>query len=211
MRILLALCVVPTIVLAGGTDDQHPNTLQYYSGKFGYYHPSEALNNGLIVGLDGITEFVRYNFFISGAVELYPKQSVGVFQNPQPNGNPAPGVSQQQLFLIPIHVNVAYKLLDFPDADSRFYVGIGGGYYFYFYSATYTTQSGSLLGGSLTSASDSKNGGNVFGAAFARILVNKIFVEPRVYLATSSNDEMGGNRFVVDPSGFSVTLGFQYH
>ena len=45
---------------------------QYYSGKVGFYSPSNGLNNGLILGVDGITEFNKFNFFLSGDIDFYP-------------------------------------------------------------------------------------------------------------------------------------------
>src|SRR5882672_5345998 len=101
--ILLVFLTLPALASASG--DEPPNTRQYYSGKFGYYQPGEGLNNGLLIGLDGITEFVHYNIFLSGAVDFYPKQSISIFKDPQPNGNKPPDVSQQQMLLFPIHIN----------------------------------------------------------------------------------------------------------
>ena len=193
----------------GGDDKPSPNTRQYYSGKLGFYHPSDGLNNGLLVGVDGITEFTRYNFVLTAAADLYLKQSIDIFQNPQPNGGQPPDVTGQQIILLPLHLNVGYKLFELSDADTRAYIGVGGGYYFYFYSVTYRS-SGGVLGGPLTS-SDTKNGGNIFGSVFTRLMVSQVFVEPRLYFAAKSDDATGGYSLVVNPSGFAVTLGFQYH
>lgn len=187
-----------------------PNTIQFYSGKFGYYRPSDGLNNGLLFGIDGITEFTHYNFFLSGAIDVYPKQTIDIFEDPQPGGGAPPNVTQQQIILLPLHLNAAYKLFEVTDADTRGYIGLGGGYYFYFYSVTYQT-SGGLLGGGLTSSNESRNGGGVFGSVFSRLVINKIFVEPRVYFASKKEDDVGGNKFIVNPSGYAITLGFQYH
>ena len=54
---------------------ENRNITQYYSGKFGFYNPGDGLNNGLIFGIDGITEFNHYNFFLSGSVDLYFKKT----------------------------------------------------------------------------------------------------------------------------------------
>ncbi|OLD72490.1 MAG: hypothetical protein AUI33_07255 [Ignavibacteria bacterium 13_1_40CM_2_61_4] len=196
-------------LVMGGEDKTPPNTRQYYSGKLGFYRPSDGLNNGLLVGVDGITEFTHYNFVLSAAADLYLKQSIDIFKDPQPNGGPPPDVTAQQIILLPLHVNVGYKLLEISDADSRAYIGVGGGYYFYFYSVTYRS-SGGLLGGPL-STSDTKNGGNVFASVFTRLMISQVFVEPRYYFATKSEDATGGYSLVVNPSGFAITLGFQYH
>lgn len=179
------------------------NLRQYYSGKFGFYQPSDGLNNGLLLGIDGITEFVHYNFFLSGAIDLYPKQTISIFKDPQPD------VQQQAMVLLLLHVNFGYQIFNEPTADSRGYVGVGAGYYFYFYSIEYRTDSGGLLGG-LATHSDSKNGGNIFATVFARVLIGKIFLEPRLYIASKKEDSIGGFTYVVNPSGFAVTLGFQY-
>ncbi|HLX11996.1 MAG TPA: hypothetical protein VKS81_04205 [Bacteroidota bacterium] len=177
---------------------------QYYSVKFGFYQPGTGLNNGLLIGIDGITEFLKYNFFLSGAIDLYPKQTFDMFDSP------GPSISDQQIYLIPIHINGGYKIADFPDADSRIYAGGGIGYYLFFYSYTYSSSSGGLVGG-LNSSSDSKNGGNVFATLFARGVIGKIFVEPRVYLAVKSSGNLDGYNYTVNPTGFAVTFGFQYH
>ncbi len=185
------------------TDKKDSNLNQYYSGKFGFYNPGNGLNNGLILGIDGITEFKKYNFFLSGDIDLYQKKTIDIFNEPKPD------VSDQMIFLIPLHINFGYKLIEIPDADTKFYAGLGGGYYLYFYSVTYSGNSGGLFGG-LTSSSDSKNGGNVFFSVFGRILIGKIFVEPRYYFASKKDDNTGGYSFTINPSGFSITLGFQY-
>ncbi|HTK83386.1 MAG TPA: hypothetical protein VL633_13960 [Bacteroidota bacterium] len=208
----LVLCLT-SLVPAFSQDekvDKAPNTIQFYSGKFGYYHPGDGLNNGLLFGIDGITEFTHYNFFLSGAIDVYPKQTIDIFEDPQPGGGAPPNVTQQQMILLPLHLNAAYKLFEVTDADTRGYIGLGGGYYFYFYSVTYQT-SGGLLGGGLTSSNESRNGGAVFGSVFSRVVINKIFVEPRVYFASKKEDDVGGYKFIVNPSGYAITLGFQYH
>lgn len=180
---------------------------QYYSGKFGYYQPDKGINNGLIVGVDGITEFVRYDFGLTGAVDLYQKQTFNPFGNPKPN------IQQQALLLIPLHANIGYRVANIKDADTRIFVGIGGGYYFYFYSLEYTKSSnGGLLspGLSITNKTASENGGNVFVTAFLRILIGKIFIEPRFYVASKTEKSIDSYPMTINPSGFALTLGFQY-
>ncbi len=179
---------------------------QYYSGKVGFYSPRAGLNNGLMLGVDGITEFNKFNFFLSGDIDFYPKKTIDIFNSPKPD------ITDQTIYLIPLHVNFGYKLLDIKDADTKFYAGVGGGYYLYFYSVAYSgTSSGGLLGGTIpTSTSDSKSGGNIFFSVFGRVLIGKIFIEPRFYFASKKDDNTGGYSFTVDPSGFAITLGFQY-
>ena len=191
---------------ASPDQNSSPNITQYYCGKVGYYSPGKGLNNGLIVGLDGITEFNRYNFFLSGDIDLYPKKTIDIFNSPKPD------ITDQTIYLIPLHVNFGYKLLDIKDADTKFYAGVGGGYYLYFYNLTYSSSSGGgLLGGGFpTSTSDSKSGGNVFFSVFGRVLIGKIFIEPRFYFASKKDDNTGSYFFTVNPSGFAITLGFQY-
>ncbi|MEO8399513.1 MAG: hypothetical protein ABI550_06830 [Ignavibacteriaceae bacterium] len=179
------------------------NLNQYYGGKFGFYNPSDGLNNGLLIGVDGITEFKNYNFFLSGAVDLYYKKSIDIFENPKPF------VNDQQIILLPIHINFGYKLLQVEDADTKIYAGVGGGYYLYFYSVTYQNSSGGIFP-NITPQSDQINGGNIFFSIFTRFLIGKIFVEPRYYLASSEEKSTGGNIFKVNPTGFAITLGFQY-
>ncbi len=183
-------------------DEGSKNLHQYYSGKVGFYQPGDGLNNGLFLGIDGITEFTHYNFFLSGAVDFYMKQTFDFYENPKPE------IQQQQIFLLPLHINFGYKIFDIEDADCHGYIGAGGGYYFYFYSADYRTTSGGIVP-TFTSQSDTKNSGNVFGTIFARVLLGKIFVEPRFYLASKSEENFAGSRFVVNPSGFAITIGFQ--
>lgn len=181
---------------------------QYYSGKFGYYQPDKGLNNGLMLGVDGITEFVKYDFGLTGAIDFYQKQTINPFSAPEPN------ISQQALILIPLHANIGYRLFNVEDADMRMFAGAGGGYYFYFYAVEYTESSGSggLLGGSLVpvSKSSSENGGNLFGTAFLRVLIGKIFLEPRFYFASKTEKSIGNYKLTINPSGFAMTIGFQY-
>jgi len=187
-------------------EEKSSNLRQYYSGKFGFYQPSDGLNNGLLFGIDGVTEFIHYSFTLTGAADLYMKQTIGIFKGPKPN------VVQQQMILIPLHVNLGMKLFEVSDADTRAYAGIGGGYYLYFYAVEYSSGGGGLLGGGLTSQTESRNGGKAFGTAFIRLLIGQIFIEPRYYFAAKAEDSLPGNyTFVVNPTGFSVTLGFQYH
>ncbi|MCL5028366.1 MAG: hypothetical protein M1480_05025 [Bacteroidetes bacterium] len=206
------IILINLIMISGSIFAQAPNEKsgnkdsnlnQYYSGKFGFYNPGNGLNNGLILGIDGITEFKKYNFFLSGDIDLYQKKTIDIFSDPKPD------VTDQMIFLIPLHINFGYKLLEIPDADTKFYAGLGGGYYLYFYSVTYSGNSGGLFGG-LTSNSDSKSGGNIFFSVFGRILIGKIFVEPRYYIASKKVDNTGGYSFTINPSGFAITLGFQY-
>jgi len=211
MIVVLMMVFYGSLFAGGEKAAESAHTRQYASGKVGFYSPSDGLNNGLLFGIDGITEFTNYNFILTGAADLYLKQSISIFKDPQPGGTSPPDVTQQQIVLLPLHVNFAYTFFQVEDADTRGYLGVGGGYYFYFYSATYRSSSGGILGGALTTTSDAKNGGNVFGSVFARVLINQIFLEPRWYIAAKSEDTMGGNSFVVNPSGFAVTLGFQYH
>src|ERR1051325_806699 len=101
---LLALCLITSvgqILCQRDSIEKSPNTIQFYSGKFGYYSPGDGLNNGLVLGVDGITEFLHYNFFLSGAMDLYPKQTISIFRDPQPGGGKPPDITQQQMILLP--------------------------------------------------------------------------------------------------------------
>jgi hypothetical protein len=189
------------VFLTAGASSQ--NTRQAYSGKIGFYSPGDGLNNGLMIGADGITEFLHYDFFLNLSADLYLKQSFNFFKDPKPD------IVQQQIILIPISVGGAYQLFNVPDADSRGYVGVGAGYYLYFYGVEYKSTSGGILGGTL-SQTETKNGGNFFAAAFVRILIGKVFVESKLYMASKKEDLVGSHQYVVNPSGFSIALGFQY-
>lgn len=179
---------------------------QYYSGKFGYYQPDKGLNNGLMLGVDGVTEFVKYDFGLTGAIDFYQKQTFNPFASPEPN------VSQQALILIPLHANIGYRFLSVEDADMRMFLGAGGGYYFYFYAVEYTESSGGGIIGvpTLTSKTASENGGDLFATAFLRVLIGKIFLEPRFYFAAKTEKDIGSHRLTINPSGFAITIGFQY-
>ncbi|MBI2430268.1 MAG: hypothetical protein HYV29_16005 [Ignavibacteriales bacterium] len=179
---------------------------QYYSGKFGYYQPDKGLNNGLMLGVDGVTEFVKYDFGLTGAIDFYQKQTFNPFASPEPN------ISQQALILIPLHANIGYRLFNVEDADMRMFLGAGGGYYFYFYAVEYTESSGGGIIGvpSLTNKSASENGGDLFGTAFLRVLIGKIFLEPRFYFASKTEKNIGSYKLTINPSGFAITIGFQY-
>ncbi len=208
------MCIIAFCFFCGVTFPQNENNnkstskniTQSYSGKFGFYNPSDGLNNGLLFGIDGITEFIHYNFFLSGAADLYYKKTFNIFTS-----QPSPSISDQQMILIPLHINFGYKLAEIPDADTRFYAGAGGGYYLYFFGATTSSGSGGgLFGGGLTNSTDNKSGGAVFGTIFFRALVGKIFIEPRYYFAGKVTDSINGNPYLVNPSGFAITLGVQY-
>lgn len=209
-RILIFFFAILVLIVAGNAQEKKEETKgvkssnlrQFYSGKFGLYQGSDGLNNGLLIGIDGITEFIHYNFFLSGAVELYPKQTMGIYKNPPPSGY------QQSMLLLPLHVNFGYKLFEVGDADSRGYLGAGLGYYLYFYNVDYQG-GGGILGG-LAGGSESKSGGAIFASVFTRILIGQIFIEPRIYMAAKSEDTVGPYAYVVNPSGFAITLGFQY-
>jgi hypothetical protein len=182
---------------------QEANLRQSFSGKFGYYNPGEGLNDGLLLGVDGITEFVRHDFFLSGAVDVYFKQTFDFFNAPKPD------VTSQSIVLLPLHANFGYKVVDFSTADTRVYAGLGGGYYLFFYTVDYRSSSGGIIG-SVIAKSESKSGGNAFASFFVRALIGKIFIEPRYYLASKKESSIETHTFVVDPSGFAITLGFQY-
>ena len=194
---------------ASMNDTGNKNITQYYSGKFGFYNPSDGLNNGLLFGVDGITEFNKYNFFLSGSADLYYKKTFDIFTG---TGQNHPSISDQKMFLIPLQINFGYKIGELPDADSRFYAGVGGGYYLYFFGATTSNNSGGGLlgGGSLTNSTDNKSGGAVFGSVFFRAVIGKIFIEPRYYFAHRVTDSINGNPYIVNPTGFAITLGVQY-
>lgn len=179
------------------------NIRQTYSGKFGFYAPGEGLGNGLMLGVDGITEFLRYDFSLNLTADVYLKQSFNFFKDPKPE------IVRQQIVLIPIHAGAAYKVLDVPDAESRIYLGAGAGYYLYFYTVDYRSSSGGLLGSTFTQSA-SRNNGNFVAAVFVRILIGRVFVEPKLYFASGDEGEIGSHQLVVDPSGFSIALGFQY-
>ncbi len=175
---------------------------QYYSGKFGFYAPSRELNNGLIYGIDGITEFNKLKFFLSGSIDLYIKKTIDIFSEPKPK------ITDQAFLVLPVHANVAYKLFEIPDAETKAYFGIGGGYYFYFYSVQYRESSGIL--GTVFEKTSNQNGGDVFFTVAGRVLIGKIFLEPRFYFAKPTNGKIDNYNYKIDPSGFAITLGFQY-
>ncbi|MBI3005926.1 MAG: hypothetical protein HYY49_11015 [Ignavibacteriales bacterium] len=209
MRIILAVSLIVmasvSVFAQEKSEEKSSNLRQYYSGKFGFYQPSDGLNNGLLFGIDGVTEFINYKFTLTGAADLYMKQTIGIFKDPKPT------VYQQQMVLIPLHANVGFKLFDVPDADSRAYAGAGGGYYLYFYAVEYASGSGGILGGGLSSQTETRNGGKAFGTVFLRLLIGQIFIEPRFYIAGKAEDTVPDNyTFLVNPSGFSITMGVQY-
>lgn len=207
LKLFLIVMIISGFVFAkDSTNSSSSNTKQYYSGKFGFYSPDKKLNDGILFGIDGITEFNHYDFFLSGAIDLYQKKTFDFFNTPKPN------ISDQLLLLIPLHINGAYQLAEIPNADTKFYLGAGGGYSLYFYSASYSgSSSGGILGGgSLTNKTTTQNGGNVFFSVFGRILIGKIFIEPRFYFASESTGSFDGFSYAINPSGFAITLGFQY-
>ncbi len=107
-RLLIFLCIIFVASSSAFSqerkEEKSANLRQYASGKFGFYFPSDGLNNGLLFGIDGITEFIHHGFILSGAIDLYPKQSIDIFKNPKPN------IAQQTMVLLPIHVNFGYLI-----------------------------------------------------------------------------------------------------
>jgi hypothetical protein len=206
-NLLLCGALLVTVVQRVASQEKEKkssNLRQYYSGKFGFYQPAKELNNGLLFGLDGITEFINYDLTLTGAIDFYQKRSIDVFKSSSAQ------VNQQAIVMIPLHGSVGYKLADVPDADTRIYVGIGGGYNLFFYDVEYVTTSSTILGPIGTARTESKNSGNAFFTAFARILIGRIFVEPRFHVASANSGSLEGGSYIVDASGFSVTMGFQY-
>lgn len=201
---ITALALVSIGIPQAGAQEESKNLHQYYSGKIGFFAPDKRLNNGLLFGLDGITEFVHYDFFLSAALDVYFKRTFNFFDPPPPQ------VRSQSLVLLPLHASIAYRLLHAPKADTRGYVGIGAGYYLYFYSVDYRTSSGGIIGTVLSDRSETKNGGNVVASLFARIVIGKVFVEPRLYLAAKAEGRVEDSKYLVDPSGFAIALGVQY-
>jgi hypothetical protein len=199
-KIKIIVLFLVSSILVNAQDKSSSNIKQSFSGKFGFYNPDERLNNGLLFGVDGITEFTNYNFLLSGAIDLYYKKTIDLFDSPKP------AIQDQSIILIPLHANAGYKLADITDADTRIYAGLGAGYYLYFYDVNYSE--GGLLGGLTRSAS--KNSGNFVFTLFTRFLIGKIFIEPRFYFATAGKESIENYNLTIDPSGFAITLGFQY-
>jgi hypothetical protein len=176
---------------------------QSYNGKFGFYRPSPAISNGLVVGADGMTEFVRYDIFASLGLDLYLKQSFNPFVGSSPR------IDQQSLILIPVTLGGGYKVIDIRDADSRLYVGAGAGYSLYFYRLVYSAPGGGLLGSGLTSEDHSASSGMFTASVQLRIVVGKVFVEPKLYFAKEARTTLGGSyTYTIDPSGFIITVGY---
>lgn len=199
-RVIVFLLVSAATIIA---QESGSGIKQSFSGKFGFYIPDERLNNGLLFGVDGITEFINYNFLLSGAIDLYYKKTIDLFDNPKPV------IQDQSIVLIPLHANIGYKLADITDADTRIYGGLGAGYYLYFYDINYLSESGGIIG-NFVPRNASKNSGNFVFTLFGRFLIGKIFIEPRMYFANSSKENIEDHRLIIDPSGFAITLGFQY-
>jgi hypothetical protein len=178
------------------------NIGQYYSLKAGFFNSRGGINNGLIFGLDGITEFYKYNLFLSGNVDFYQKKTINVFS--------VPGITSQSMILVPLHIDLGYKIAHFRDADSKIYAGIGVGYSLYFYNASYQTTSQGLIFNQTINNNVTKNSGYVFETIFGRILIGGIFVEPLYYFTAAKNDKIDAYSFNFNPSGFAVSFGFEY-
>lgn len=95
LLIVFILLEVAVYGQSDSTKSENKKIKQYYSGKFGLYVPSKELNNGLILGIDGITEFNKFNFFLSGSIDLYFKKTFDIFSEPKPS------VSDQTILIIP--------------------------------------------------------------------------------------------------------------
>jgi hypothetical protein len=205
-QFIIVVLLFATVGSLPAQEVRSSNLRQYYSGKFGYYRPAAELNDGLILGIDGVTEFIHYRFTLTGAIDIYQKQTIGVYKNDRATN------IQQTVVLIPMHVSAGYKLLELPDADTRAYAGAGLGYNLFFYTVQYSESSSGGIFGEVVSRdhSDSRNGGNFLGTFFLRILIGRVFVEPRFYVAAMKQGSLGNGSYTIDPSGFAVTLGFQY-
>ena len=198
---MLALCLVQP----ASAQDSGAVLRQSYNGKFGFYRPAPALSNGLAFGVDGMTEFVKLGFYASLGADLYLKQSFNPFDTPPPQ------IEQQSLILIPIMLSAGLKVVDVADADTRIYLGAGGGYTLFFYKVVYSSGSGGFLDPGLGSTEHDKSSGTLTGSLQARVVVGKIFLEPKLYFAgLFKQDVEGGHRYTIDPSGFIITLGYSY-
>jgi hypothetical protein len=210
--LLGAFILLSSVEAMGGSEsDTSANARQYYSGMAGFYNPRTGINNGIILSADGVTEFRHSPLFVSGSLDAYLKQTFSIFDDPQPGGGPPPRIADQQMILLPIHVNVGFRVAKIEDADMRFYAGAGAGYYLYFYSATYSAPTNNVLASSEGPVSDARNGGAFFTSVFARVSVNQFFIEPRYYFASARNESLGGYALALNPTGFAVLVGIEYH
>ena len=175
---------------------------QEYSARAGYFSPYKGLNNGFIFGADGSFILPDYRIVLRFSGDCYVKQTVDLFEEPKPQ------VVKQQILLVPIAVGVSYQMVQPTGAGLRVSVGIQGGYYVDFYEVDYRDVL--RLSPLPVYGNGSQTGGNFFYGIVARIGTANFFLEPKILLARPHQDDVSSYRYGIDPSGFMVTVGFEY-
>lgn len=178
------------------------NFYQEYSARAGYFSPHKGLNNGFIFGADGSFILPDYRIVLRFSGDCYIKQTVDLFEEPKPQ------IVRQQVLLVPIGVSVSYQVVEPVGTGLKVTVGLEGGYYVDFYSVDYRDVL--RLTPLPVYGKDSQSGGNFFYGIVARIGVANFFLEPKILLARPHREDVGSYRYGIDPSGFMITVGFQY-
>ena len=173
---------------------------EQYSAKAGFYAPAKGLNNGFILGADASLDFPDYRFAVQFSGECYIKKTLGLFKDSNLD------VVQQQILLVPVAVGMLYRLGNSANEGVLVSLGAGVGYYFDFYNIDYRENLIPVPG----TRSDSKTGGNFYSAVMVRACVNNFFIEPKMLFAKSHGNVIGSSSYEINPSGFILTVGFQY-
>ena len=175
---------------------------QEYTARAGFYAPRKGLNNGFIFGADGLFILPDYRLVVSLSGDCYIKQTVDLFEEPKPQ------IVKQQILLVPMAVGVSYQVVQSTGPGLSVKVGIQGGYYVEFYTVDYRDVLS--LSPLPVHENDSQTGGNFFYGLVARVGTGNFFLEPKILMARPHRETVGSYRYGVDPSGFMITVGFEY-
>jgi len=196
---LAGIVVLAVLWFSEGTAQSY---YQNYSARAGYFSPHKGLNNGFIFGADGSFVLPNERLVISLSGDCYIKQTVDLFEEPKPQ------IVRQQVLLVPIAVGVSYQVVEPMGRGVRVTVGLEGGYYVDFYAVDYRDVL--RLTPVPVYGNDSRSGGNFFYGVVARIGAANFFLEPKILLARPHQEDVGPYRYGIDPSGFMMTIGFEY-
>ncbi len=173
----------------------------YFEAKIGFYNPTNYISKGAIGGLSWIKEDLKNSYYFSINSDFYFTQKTTIV-------NPATiYISQQLLVFLPLYLDIAYKLISNEHEFLKLYLGCGAGIYIYYYRIQSIPIPIITL---LAKKSDFKLGNSIFISPFMKLSYHKIFIEPRLFIDNKTEGEILGNKYSVNPSGYSVSIGYQY-
>ena len=196
------LAVIVLLAVLWSSAGSAQSFYQEYSARAGYFSPHKGLNNGFIFGADGSFILPDYRLVVSLSGDCYIKRTVDLFEEPKPE------IVRQQVLLVPVAVGVSYQVVQSMGTGLMVTVGVEGGYYVDFYAVDYRDVL--RLTPVPVYGNDSQSGGNFFYGVVARMGVANFFLEPKILAARPHQGHVSSYRYGIDPSGFVVTVGFEY-